>query len=46
MGGVEKGQGLRGNKAYANLIAHLYSNESSYLRGCSQKPGTSATACP
>ena len=26
-GGIEKGQGLRGSKAYANLIAHLYSNE-------------------
>lgn len=44
--GVEKRQGLRGDKAYSNLIAHLYSNEYSYLRRRSHKPSTSATACP
>ena len=37
---------MRGSNGYANLIAHLYSNEYSYLRRRSKKPSTSATACP
>ena len=40
-GGVERGQGLRGNNGYSNLIALLYSNEYSYLRRRSKKPSTS-----